>query len=145
MENEQKINASAYGINESTAEKIRTDILPSVALGDVAVGKSIKLKILSAEPEMVKYNQKKIDPITKQEVEIEIETPIFKVHNFSTGLDETLWLSSNSLKMEMFKLSKQTNGNLTGKDILIYVEEYKNEIYGMCRGYRAQIQTESQE
>lgn len=142
MENEKtnqevknNANANAFGIDNETAEKIRTDILPSVPLGDVPVGESIKLKILSAQPEMIKHKQK--DPKTKEEVEV--QTPVLKVHNPNSGMDETLWLSSNSLKMEMFKLSKQVDGDLSNKDVVIKVEEYKHEAYGMCRGYRAQI------
>lgn len=142
MENEKtnqevKNNASAnaFGIDNETAEKIRTDILPSVPLGDVPVGESIKLKILSTQPEMITHKQK--DPKTKEEVEV--KTPVLKVHNVQSGMDETLWLTSSSLKMEMFKLSKQVDGDLSNKNVVIKVEEYKHETYGNCRGYRAQI------
>lgn len=134
-EKQTKMNAGAFGISEETAAKIRTDILPAVPLGDVPVGESIRLKIISSEPEMIAHKQK--DPKTKEEVEV--KTPVLKVHNPESGMDETLWLSSSSLKMELFKLSKQVDGNLKDKEIVIKVEEYKHEAYGMCRGYRAQI------
>jgi hypothetical protein len=133
--NQKTLNANAFGIDEETANKVRTDILPAVPLGDVPVGESIKLQIISEQPEKIKHKQK--DPKTKEEVEV--ETPILKVHNPQSGMDETLWLSSNSLKMEMFKLSKQLDGNLKDKEIVIKVEEYKHEAWGMCRGYRAQV------
>lgn len=134
-EKQTKINADAFGIDEKTAAKIRTDILPAVPLGDVPVGESIRLKIISEQPEMISHKQK--DPKTKEEVEV--KTPVLKVHNPESGMDETLWLRSSSLKMEMFKLSKLVDGNLKDKEIVIKVEEYKHEAYGMCRGYRAQI------
>ena len=134
--NEQKtLNAKAFGLDEETAGKIRTDILPAVDLGAVAVGDSIRVKLISNEPEMITHKQK--DPKTKEEVEV--QTPVLKVENLETGMQESLWLSSSSLKMEMFKLSKITEGNLAGKEIVIKVEEYKHEAYGMCRGYRTQI------
>jgi hypothetical protein len=134
-EKQTKVNAQAFGLDNETANKIRTDILPAVDLGKVPVGESIKIRVLSNEPEMISHKQK--DLKTKEEVEV--QTPVFKVHNLATGMDETLWLSSSSLKMEMFKLSKLADGELAGKEVLIKVEEYKHEVYGMCRGYRTQI------
>lgn len=134
-EKQTKVNAQAFGLDNETADKIRTDILPAVDLGGVPVGESIRVKIISEQPEMITHKQK--DPKTKEEVEV--QTPVLKVHNALTGMDETLWLSSSSLKMEMFKLSKLTDGNLAGKEVVIKVEEYKHEVYGMCRGYRTQI------
>jgi hypothetical protein len=138
MENENKqtkLNAEAFGISQETADKIRTDILPSVPLGDVAVGESIKLRILSSQPEMISHKQK--DAKTKEEVVI--QTPVLKVLNHSSGMEETLWLSSSSLRMEMFKISKLLDGDLSDKEIVLKVEEYKHETYGTCRGYRTQI------
>lgn len=134
-DNKTKVDASAFGIDEQTAEKIRTDILPACAIGNIPVGESVKLRILSEKPEMVKHKQK--DPKTKEEVEV--ETPVLKVNNLSTGMEETLWLSSASLKQEMFKIYKQKEGNLTYTDILVKVEEYTHETFGKCRGYRAQV------
>ncbi|MCA9496831.1 MAG: hypothetical protein KC589_07835 [Nanoarchaeota archaeon] len=138
MTNENKVkteDASAFGIDAQTAEKIRTDILPACPLGNVPVGESIKLRILSAKPEMVKHKQK--DPKTKEEVEV--ETPVLKVNNLSSGMDETLWLSSQSLKQEMFKIYKAKEGNLENTEVLIKVEEYTHETFGKCRGYRSQV------
>lgn len=140
-DNKETSNAAAFGIDKETAEKIRTDILPPVALGDVAIGSSIRLKLLSDEPKMVKHKQ--VDPKTKKETEV--ETPVFKVHNPMTGMDEALWLSSTSLKMEMLKLSKLSDGQLEGKTVIIKVDEYKHEVWGQCRGYRSQIVNEDAE
>lgn len=134
-ENQKTLNASAFGIPAETAEKIRTDILPACPLGKVPVGETLKLRILSAEPEMVKHKQK--DPKTKEEVEV--ETPVLIVNNLASGMDESLWLSSTSLKQEFFKIFQNVKGNLENVEVLIKVEEYKHESYGTCRGYRAQV------
>lgn len=133
MEN-KTLNASAFGIAAETAEKIRTDILPACPIGKIPVGETLKLRILSAVPEMVKHKQK--DAKTKEEVEV--ETPVLKVNNLSSGMDESLWLSSASLKQELFKISQQVS-TLEGVEILVKVEEYTHETFGKCRGYRAQV------
>lgn len=132
--NQKTLDASAFGIAAETAEKIRTDILPACPIGKVPVGETIKLKILSEMPEMVVHKQK--DAKTKEEVEV--TTPVLKVNNLSSGMDESLWLSSASLKQEFFKIA-QTLGNLKDVVVLIKIEEYKHETYGSCRGYRAQV------
>jgi hypothetical protein len=131
--NQKTLDASAFGIAAETAEKIRTDILPACPIGKVPVGETLKLRILS-NPEMVKHKQK--DPKTKEEVEV--ETPVMKVHNIESGMDESLWLSSASLKQEFFKIAQSVE-TLEGVEVVVKVETYKHETFGECRGYRAQV------
>lgn len=132
-ENQKTLNANAFGLDEKAAESIRTDILPAVPLGDVPVGDSIRVKIISEEPELITHKQK-----NNTGEEVEVQTPVLKVNNVQSGMGETLWLSSSSLKRELFKVAKQV-GNLSGVELIIKVEEYKHETYGKCRGYRAQV------
>ncbi len=136
-EKQTKFNGDAFGITPEDADKVRTDILPAVPLGEVPVGGTIKLKILSEKPEKILHKQ--VDPKTQEETQV--ETPVLKVHNLESGMDETLWLSSISLRMEMFKLSKILDFKIKDKTIIIKVDEYehKNKSFGMCRGYRAQV------
>lgn len=137
---EETVDPSAFGVDEETAKKIRSDILPPVPLGDVEVGSSVELIMLEDVPHIVQHKQK-----DDKGVEQDVETQVMKVHNLQSGLDESLWLSSKSLRIAMFGLAKQANGQLKDKKVIIKVEEYKSEQYGKCRGYRAQIVSQQQQ
>lgn len=133
--NQKTLNASAFGISAEAAEKIRTDILPACPIGQIEVGKTLHIKVLSGIPELVTHKQK--DAKTKEEVEV--QTPVLKVRNMESGMEETLWLSSTSLKQEMFKISSTVSVDLEGVEVLIKAEEYSHVSYGKVRGYRVQV------
>ena len=126
-------NPALFGIKQETADKIRTDILPAVPLSKLAIGESIKIKILSDKPEIIKH--KKLNAANTAEM---VETPILKVFDFKTQMMETLWLSSISLKLEIYKIARSVD-SIKDKIVIIRVESYKSVKYGICRGYRAQL------
>lgn len=128
MQNTEK--CEAFGLSEDEAKNVQ-DILPTLELGKMSVGDSVRVKCLSESPKDIEWEDKETKKKNK--------TPAIEVLNKDNGLKMSLWLSSKSLKQEFFKVFKQNKENLKGLDIVIAIEEYDHDKYGKTRAYRVQI------
>lgn len=133
MTQKNKTNADAFGLTEEETEKL-VDILPTLDLGKLAVGESVKVKILQDAPKQLTYTDKKTQK--------EVTTPVLEVLDKSTGLKSTLWLSAKSLKQAFYQLHKKL-GTLENVDAVIGKRQYQHPQFGETDGYTVQKDAET--
>jgi len=124
-----------FGLTQEEAKNIK-DMNPTLDLGKITPKDKIEVEIVSEKPELIKYK----DKVTNEE----IETQSLTVIDQSDMLKKTLWLSSASLKREIFKIFQDKNV-LKGLKIIITVREYKHVKYGDTRAYSCQTAVEKSE
>jgi hypothetical protein len=128
-----KGQTNLFGFTEEEAKKYEEtkDIKPTFNLGQLKVGDSVKFKLVSQEPKLVTVPD---DEAPTGQREVYTVTAIDKL----TGLECTIWLSSISLRMQLFQLYTKNRNTLKDLEINIAVREYDHPKYGRTRGYSVQ-------
>lgn len=133
MKNKKNVNEvdhEAFGLTKEEAEGTK-DIAPNAKLGDLKAGESARYRVVVAMPKKLTY----VDKNTNEEKGEQVLTAI----NRRTNIEETIWLSSKTLRMEFLKLYKKHN-TLMNLDVVISAKEYDHPKYGKkTRGYTVQI------
>lgn len=122
-------NYDAFGLTEEQAENVK-DFAPAYKLSEIGVGDSEDFQILEEAPRMVETD----DPENKGE---KVQRPVILASHVNSGIEYSLWLSSTSLKQEMFKIYKR-KGTLKDVYVKVSVREYDDKKYGPTRAYTVQ-------
>lgn len=130
-------NYEAFGLTEEQAENVK-DFAPAYKLSEIEVGASEDFQILEEAPRMVEAK------VMEDGVEKTEERPVILANHVETGIEYSLWLSSTSLKSEMFKIFKRNN-TLKNVYVKISVREYDDKTYGKTRAYTVQEDRKSSE
>ena len=139
MDNEKEIKASEeqknlFGFTESEAKKYAElkEIKPTFNLSDIKAGEAAKFKITSEKPELVVVDDEAAEGGKRN---VFVINAIDKL----TEMEHTLWLSSVSMRIQMYQLFAKNKNTLKGLDIIVSVREYDHPKYGKTRGYSVQI------
>jgi hypothetical protein len=127
---EHKMDFEKFGLTKEAAEAADEigDYYPSFPLGKMGVGERAEMTIMSDCPvnkEVTNRNDEKVI------------VPVLSVKDKLTGVLMTLWLSSESLKREFYRLSKNKK-TLKGTHVSIFIREYEHKQYGLVRAYSVQ-------
>lgn len=126
-----------FGLTTEDAEKTK-DIIPTFNLGKLGEGDTEAFKVLEEKPRTVKFKTK-----DDKGEEVEKEDLVLTAMHRPTGVKQTLWLSSKSLRMQFYKLAKnRPEQNLLGAEIIISVRMYDHPQWGETRGYVVQENSE---
>lgn len=124
MENKTQLH-DAFGLTKDDAQKMK-DFAPTYNLSQLGEGDVVAFKVLDEVPRNVKFKDK-----TGQEK----EDKVLEVLHRPTGLKQTIWLSSKSVRGSFMQLAQKNNGTLKNLEVLISVRLYTHETYG--KGTRA--------
>lgn len=122
-------NAKAFGLTDEQANKLQDDILPTYNLSELKEDDSAVFVGISDKPKTVKF--------TDKETKEEREDLVLDAKEVKSGVNHALWLSSQSLRQEFYKLH-QKKGTLKDVKFRISVRMYEHKKFGNTRGYTVQ-------
>lgn len=122
-----------FGFTDEEAKKYKDlqDIKPTFNLSQLEVGQTAKFKITSKTPRTISVTDEDAEGGKR-------DVPVIEVIDKLTGMENTLWISGMSLKIQFSRLFEKHSGNLKDLDIVVAVREYEHEKYGKTRAYNIQ-------
>lgn len=128
-ENKQQ-ELNAFGFDEKTAKSImeREEILPVLDLSKLGENDTYSFTVLSKEPVMVEYKDKKTGKDKKE--------PTIKVMCNETKQLFSVWISAQGLREGFFRLFNENKENLENLSVLVGRYKYLHPDYGEVMGYR---------